>query len=50
MKLLRLGDVGAEVPAAIDKEGKFRNLSSHLKDFNPDSITFETLNKNKRKS
>ena len=48
MKLLRLGDVGAEVPAAIDKEGKFRNLSSHLKDFNPDSITFETLNKLKK--
>ena len=44
MKLLRLGDVGKEIPAAIDKKGKFRNLSLHVKDLNPATINFETLN------
>tara|TARA_B110001452_G_scaffold161890_1_gene134772 strand:+ start:2865 stop:3707 length:843 start_codon:yes stop_codon:yes gene_type:complete len=48
MKLLRLGKVGQEIPAAIDKKGKFRNLSSHLKDLNPDSINFEKLNELKK--
>ena len=48
MKLLRLGEFGKEIPAAIDKKGKFRNLSFHLKDLNPDSINFETLNKLKK--
>ena len=36
MKLLRLGNVGEEIPAAIDKNGKYRNLSSHIKDFTPE--------------
>ena len=48
MKLLRLGNVGQEVPAAIDKNGKFRNLSSHLKDLNPKTINFENLERLKR--
>ena len=48
MKLLRLGNVGQEIPAAIDKNGKFRNLSSHIKDFNPDTINFETLERLKK--
>ena len=43
MKLLRLGNPGQEVPAAIDKNGKYRNLSSHLIDLNPESINFENL-------
>ena len=43
MKLLRLGNVGKEIPAAIDKNGKFRNLSSHMKDLDPETIYF--LNK-----
>ena len=43
MKLLRLGNPGQEIPAAIDKNGKYRNLSSHLKDLNPENINFETL-------
>jgi 2,4-diketo-3-deoxy-L-fuconate hydrolase len=48
VKLLRLGNVGHEIPAVIDKNGKYRNLSSYLKDFNPDSINFETLNELKK--
>ena len=48
MKLLRLGNVGQEIPAAIDKNGKYRNLSSHLKDYNPETIHFENLEKLKK--
>ena len=48
MKLLRLGNVGQEIPAAIDKNGKYRNLSSHLKDYNPETINFENLKKLKK--
>jgi len=43
MKLLRLGKKGQEIPAALDKNGKFRNLSTHLNDLNPDTINFKTL-------
>ena len=48
MKLLRLGNVGQEIPAAIDKNGKYRNLSSHIKDFTPETINFENLKKLKK--
>ena len=48
MKLLRVGDVGKEIPAAIDKNGKFRNLSAHIKDLNPETTNFETLEKLKK--
>jgi len=48
MKLLRLGKIGQEIPAAIDKNGKYRNLSSHLKDLNPETINFENLEKLKK--
>ena len=43
MKLLRIGKKGQEIPVAIDKNGKYRNLSSHIKDLNPDTINFENL-------
>lgn len=45
MKLLRLGNKGQEFVAALDNNGKLRNLSKHLKDLNPDTISFETLKK-----
>ena len=45
MKLLRIGDVGSEKPALIDKENKYRDLSSIIKDFNPNTLNFETLEK-----
>tara|TARA_Y100001970_G_C14212887_1_gene847925 strand:+ start:360 stop:1202 length:843 start_codon:yes stop_codon:yes gene_type:complete len=44
VKLLRLGVAGKEIPAAIDNKGKYRDLSSHLNDLNPDTINFKTLN------
>ena len=45
MKLLRIGEKGKEKPAALDKNGKIRDISSHIKDLNPDHLNFETINK-----
>ena len=45
MKLLRVGNHGNERPAALDKSGKIRDLSSQIKDLNPDSLNFETISK-----
>ena len=45
MKLLRVGEVGSEKPALIDNENKYRDLSSVIKDLNPDTLNFETLEK-----
>ena len=43
MKLLRVGDKGKEKPAVLDKNNKIRDISSHIKDLNPDYLNFETL-------
>ena len=45
MRLLRVGEAGSEKPALIDNENKYRDLSSIIKDLNPDTLNFETLNK-----
>jgi len=45
MKLLRCGNKGSERPAALDKNGKIRDLSSHISDLNTKNINFETLSK-----
>ena len=45
MKLLRCGNKGSEKPAAQDKNGKIRDLSSHISDLNTKNINFETLSK-----
>ena len=45
MKLLRFGDKGKEKPAVLDKNNKIRDISSHIKDLNPDYLNFETLSK-----
>ena len=45
MKLLRIGEAGSEKPALIDNENKYRDLSSIIKDLNPDTLNFETLEK-----
>ena len=45
MKLLRLGESEKEKPALIDKEGNFRDLSSIIKDLDPNTLNFETINK-----
>jgi 2-keto-4-pentenoate hydratase/2-oxohepta-3-ene-1,7-dioic acid hydratase in catechol pathway len=45
MKLLRLGNNGKEIPATIDRDGVYRDLSSIITDFNPESLNFETIEK-----
>ena len=45
MKLLRVGEKGKEKPAILDAEGKIRDISSHIKDLNPDNLNFETISK-----
>ena len=45
MKLLRVGTKRNERPAILDKKGKIRDLSSQIKDLNPDNLNFETISK-----
>ena len=48
MKLLRLGNFGNEKPATIDKDGNYRDLSTIVEDFNPNTLNFETIEKIKK--
>ena len=48
MKLLRVGQKGKEKPAILDKNGKIRDISSHINDLDPDYLNFETLSKLQR--
>ena len=48
MKLLRLGEPRKEKPALIDKDGNFRDLSSIIKDLDPGTLNFETIDKIKK--
>ena len=45
MKLLRVGQKGKEKPAILDKDGKIRDISSHIKDLNSDHLNFNTITK-----
>ena len=45
MKLLRVGELGSEIVAALDSNNVIRDLSDHIKDLNPQTINEETLNK-----
>jgi len=45
MKLLRVGQKGKEKPAVLDKDGKIRDISSHVVDLNPDHLNFDTISK-----
>ena len=48
MKLLRVGDLGSEIVAALDSDNKIRDLSEHIQDLNPQTINEEALNKLKK--
>jgi len=48
MKLLRCGNIGEERPAALDKSGKIRDISSYIDDFNPENINFLNLEQLKK--
>jgi len=45
MKLLRVGKKGKEKPAALDKNGKIRDISSQIKDLNSETLNFSTIKK-----
>jgi len=45
MKFLRVGKKGNEKPAVLDKDGKIRDISSQVKDLNPDYLNFDSLSK-----
>jgi 2-keto-4-pentenoate hydratase/2-oxohepta-3-ene-1,7-dioic acid hydratase in catechol pathway len=45
MKFLRVGIKGTEKPALLDKNGKIRDISSHIKDLTPDNLNFENISK-----
>ena len=45
MKLLRVGNKGKEKPAMLDKNGKIRDLSSEINDFNPENLNSDRVNK-----
>ena len=38
MKLCRIGELGKEKPAIIDKDGSYKDLSSAVSDFNSESL------------
>ena len=45
MKLLRVGAKGKEKPAVLDTNGKIRDISSLIKDLNPEHLNFNTFSK-----
>jgi len=45
MKLLRIGSLGKEKPVVLDKDGKYKDLSSYIEDLDPNSLNFETFSK-----
>ena len=45
MKLLRVGDSGKEIPAIVDNENNYRDLSSLVDDLKPSTLNFEILKK-----
>ena len=48
MKLLRVGNLGSEIVAALDSNNIIRDISDHIKDLNPQTINEATLDKLKR--
>ena len=48
MKLCRIGELGKEKPAIIDKDGEYRDISGTVSDLNPESLNFETIEKIKK--
>ena len=45
MKFLRLGSKGKEIPTIVDKQNNFRDLSSIIEDFKPETLNFNTIQK-----
>ncbi|CTQ46645.1 fumarylacetoacetate hydrolase family protein [Roseibium aggregatum] len=43
MKFLRFGPLGQEKPGCVDAEGRIRDLSAHISDLTPETLTKSTL-------
>ena len=43
MKLLRYGSSGREKPGLLDNEGVIRDLSAHIDDISPETVTPKSL-------
>ena len=43
MKLLRYGPAGEERPGLLDADGAIRDLSTHIADLTPDTVTIEAI-------
>ena len=48
MKLARIGEINKEKPVVIDENGNYRDLSSIIKDFNPNTLNFNTIEEIKK--
>ena len=48
MKLCRIGNFNKEKPSLIDKDNNYLDLSPIIKDFNPETLNFDTLNEIKK--
>ena len=48
MKLARVGSSGNEKPILIDDQDNYRDISSIIKDLDPITLNFETLDKIKK--
>ena len=48
MKLLRVGEIGNEIPAVLDDENEIRDLSGIIKDLSPENLNFEVFEKIKK--
>ena len=44
MKLCRIGKLNEEKPAIIDKDNNYLDLSPLIKDFNSETLNFDTIN------
>jgi len=50
MKLLRVGEKEKEIPAIVDSENNYRDLSSLVDDFKPETLNFEIIKKIKEEN
>ena len=48
MKLARIGEINKEKPVVIDEDGNYRDLSSIIKDFNPNTLNFNAIEEIKK--
>ncbi len=48
MKLMRVGNIGQEYPAVLDKDNKIRSLKNYINDLDPQNLKIDILDKLKK--